>query len=494
MTPLRVVILGGGTAGWIAANLIAKIWADRPVTITAIESRAVGIIGVGEGSTPQLKNLFDRLGIAEAEWMPACNATYKAGISFHGWSDRPGFASYFHPFASSLDDRTQPAHFLASHMRRSGLDVPAHPDAFYLSARLAREKLAPLPARNFPFDVGYGYHFDAHLVGAFLRERAIAQGVVHRDATIAHVALAASGDVAALVTEDGERIAGDLFVDASGFRGMILQQALGVPFIAFAENLFNDAAVVMPTPPAPGDPPCETRATALTSGWAWSIPLTNRTGNGYVYSTRYTDPQAAEIELRRHLGLLDSAVPARHLAMKVGRVARHWERNVLAVGLSQGFIEPLEATALHLVQATVEGFLEQWDAQGRDTFNATINARFEGVRDYIVAHYRMSKRSDTDYWRDSTTHENLSDSLKAIITCWFTGGDLPREIADQDIARYYSAMSWHCLLGGHGNFPARLQPPPPQAPRIEMAVIDDFLARCALNFPRHADALQALAA
>jgi len=172
-TMLRVVIARGGTAGWMAANLMAHHWQGAPVSITVVESPDIGIIGVGEGSTPQLKAFFDRLGIAETDWMPACDATYKNGISFHGWSERPGCEHYFHPFPSAIDLHTNPAFSFHSHFRRQGFDLAAHPDRFFLTARLARDRLAPLPDHRFPFDLSYGYHFDAYKVGAFLRKTSL---------------------------------------------------------------------------------------------------------------------------------------------------------------------------------------------------------------------------------------------------------------------------------------------------------------------------------
>ncbi|HEV7233242.1 MAG TPA: tryptophan halogenase family protein, partial [Sphingorhabdus sp.] len=400
----RFVILGGGTAGWMAACLIAKKWPQHEVTV--IESPDIGIIGVGEGSTPQLKVFFEQIGLSEAEWMPKCNATYKAGISFHGWSERPGFESYFHPFHTDLDGFTLPQFAYHTRARRTGRDVCAHPDRFFLPTRIAAERRAPLAPPNFPFEIGYGYHFDAVLVGKTLREHATGTlGVLHLERTVSEVLLAEDGSVESLRTGPDELVLGDFFVDCSGFRGAIVQKALAEPFQPFAENLFNDRAVAMPTPNEVGDIRSETRATALSAGWVWKIPLTNRAGNGYVYSSRYVDPDAAETELRAHLGLLDADIEARHLQMNVGRVARSWVKNCLAVGLSQGFIEPLEATALHIVQATVDGFIQAYEQGGMtgehaDEFNERIARRYDGIRDYIVAHYRMNQRSDSDYWRD----------------------------------------------------------------------------------------------
>ncbi len=481
---LRFAILGGGTAGWMAACVVARAWPWANVSV--IESPEIGIVGVGEGSTPQMAQLFADLGIADADWMPRADATYKAGIEFVGWSDRPGFAHYFHPFANAVDLHTEPAFHHAARLRRAGRDVPAHPDGYFLNTRLAAEGRAPIAPRRFPFAAGYGYHFDAHKVGHVLRARALASDVVHLSRKVETVEVA-NGAVAALILDGGDRIEADLFVDASGFRSVIAQGALGVRFLPFADNLFNDRAVVMPTPPDPAGPRPSTRATALSAGWAWDIPLTARTGNGYVYSSRYIDPDAAEAELRTHLGLGED-VPARHLQMKVGRVETSWTGNCLAIGLAQGFVEPLEATALHVVQTTIESFVKAYadggfSAQHRDAFNAAVAARLEGIRDYIVAHYRLARRSDTPYWRDATGHDRLSDSLKAVMTCWFTGGDLPAEIARQDIARYYAPLSWGCLLAGYGVFPDPKTPGPP------LPDYADFLARCAENFPTHAAVL-----
>lgn len=488
MTPPRVVILGGGTAGWMAACLIARAWPRAHVTV--VESAAIGIVGVGEGSTPQLRHFFATLGIAERDWMPACDATYKAGIVFRGWSAAPGFAAYTHPFASDVDLHSEPAFHAAARARRTGHDVAAHPDRYFLNSRLIADGSAPIAAENFPFDAAYGYHFDAHKVGAFLARHAATLGVVHREGHVDDVVVGEDGDVRHLLLSGGDQIEGDVFIDASGFRARIIQQALGTAFVAFADNLFNDAAVVMPTP-ALDTPPVHTTATALSNGWAWHIPLTTRVGNGYVYSTRYCSPDQAEAELRAHLGVGDHGT-ARHLNMKVGRVVDSWRGNCLAIGLAQGFIEPLEATALHIVQATVEGFIQAYRDGGftprhRATFNATIERRYDGIRDYIVAHYRLNRRTDTPYWRDAAGHDRLSDSLKAIMTCWFTGGDLIAEIARQDIARYYAPLSWGCLFAGYGLFPDRLIPAPAPDDRI-----DDLLRRCALNYPPHRDALERL--
>jgi 2-polyprenyl-6-methoxyphenol hydroxylase-like FAD-dependent oxidoreductase len=493
--PRSIIILGGGTAGWMAANLLQHHWGARGSHVRLIESSDIGIIGVGEGSTPQLKAFFDTIGIEERQWMGRCNATYKTGIEFIGWSKADGPESYFHPFPTDIDGFTAPQFFYNTRARRTGRDVWAHPDRFFLPAALARHVQAPLSPPNFPFRASYGYHFDAQLLGAYLREVATGRGVEHIDAQIASVELDGAGNVAALLAEDGRRFEADFFVDASGFRALIIEGALKEPYYASGENLFNDRAVVVQTPLPPEGPGVCTRAFAKSAGWIWRIPLQNRIGNGYVYSSRYLDPDAAAAELRDHAGLPEDA-EVRQLTMRVGRVERSWVRNCLAIGLSQGFLEPLEATALHIVLATVGRFVEQVERQGLGTdaqlaFNRDIGARYEGIRDYIVCHYRTALRRDTDYWRDAGSMDCLSDSLKGVITAWFTGADLAEEVVRQGIASYYNAVSWHCMLAGYGNFPdaSKLQPPGADIQKIDMDEIDKFVTGCAMNFPSHAEAL-----
>jgi hypothetical protein len=454
----RIVILGGGTAGWITANALIDRWGDKGIDITLVESPDIGTVGVGEGSTPQLKVFLDSIGVKESEWMPECKATYKNGISFANWSTKPGFERYFHPFASQSDRFTTTAFFFNTLARRQGVDVHAHPDRFHLAARLAENRQGPKPDENFPFVVDYGYHFDARLVGQYLGGVARARGVKHLEARVLQVNQAGDGDIASLSAEDGRLIEADFFIDCSGFRGALIQKTLDVPFLSFSDNLFNDSAVVLPTAQVQ-DIGSQTVSTALKYGWAWEIPLTHRIGNGYVYSSAFCSADDAEKELRGVLGLLDSNVEARHLKMKVGRLANHWHRNCLAVGLSQGFIEPLEATALNLVCNTVNNFMafvekdQGLSGRSRDAFNQRVNRDFELVRDYIVAHYVLNSRGDTDYWSENTQNRNLSDRLQQILQIWTSGKNLSEEIERQQIPTSYTARSWYCLLSGYGYYP-----------------------------------------
>jgi 2-polyprenyl-6-methoxyphenol hydroxylase-like FAD-dependent oxidoreductase len=487
-TRKRIVILGGGTAGWITASAMIDSWADKDIDITLIESPAIGTIGVGEGSTPRIKLFFDSIGVQESEWMPKCNATYKNGISFANWSTRPGFDRYFHPFVSTVDQHTTTAFYFNTYARRRGIDVHAHPDRFFLAAKLSANRQGPIPNETFPFVVEYGYHFDANLVGEFLKEKAKERGVKHIAAKVIDVKQASNGHITGLLTDADETIEGDFFVDCSGFRGTLIQKTLEVPFWSFSENLFNDSAVVLPTDPEVNIG-SQTVSTAMKHGWAWEIPLTHRVGNGYVYSSSFCSSDDAETELRTHLGLLDSDTEARHLKMKVGRVEEHWHKNCIAVGLSQGFIEPLEATALNLVCNTVYDFIETVDAKGfagpgREEFNERVNERFENIRDYIVAHYIMNSRDDTDYWRQNGDNKHVSETLQQILQIWTTGKSLSQEMERLEISSSYTAMSWHCLLAGYGFYPD-IKPTSVDravASKIDMHEIDEFIRRCSLNF------------
>lgn len=491
----KILIVGGGTAGWMAANLLAKELKATEFQITLLESPEIGIIGVGEGSTPQLKSLFDSLDIAEADWMAECDATYKLGISFKDWSSAPGFSEYFHPFPATTDRHTAQAYVYNCYLRRQGVDVETLPDNYFLPAFLAQHKRGPVPDSNFPFPVSYGYHFNAYLLGEFLKNHGVSLGVEHLQAKVVGIERNQAGDIASVSTQDGHSYHADFFIDATGFSSLLLQQTLGVSFKSFGNNLFNDSAVVLPSD-AKEQPNSYTTSSAMKYGWGWDIPLRSRTGNGYVYSSDFCNRETAETELREKLGLLDSPIEARHLKMRVGQVEQHWSRNCLAVGLSQGFIEPLEATALHLVQSTIERFIpflkgNQLDHASQKEFNTDISNRFEGIRDYIVCHYKLNSCSDTPYWRANANNPAISDSLQKLIRTWSSGGDLAHEIEHQGISKYYPVISWHCLFSGYGTYQQfdKLIQNDVRARRFNTGDVIEFNIRCASNFKDHASQL-----
>lgn len=499
-TPHRIVIVGGGTAGWMAANLFAHHLADANVHIQLIESPDIGTVGVGEGSTPTLKRFFETLGIEEREWMPVCHATYKVNIRFDGWSPSSGIDSYSHPFISQLDVHSERAFHVNCLTRRLGLDVTTTPDKFLFNGYLARHNLAPIAPPNFPFRIEYGYHFDSGKLGEFLKQRAKALGVVHSAANVVGVHQHPDGSIASVTLDDDRTLAGELFIDCSGFRSLLLQETLNVPFESFSNNLFNDAAVVIPTPPG-SSIPVETRATALPHGWAWKIPLNHRTGNGYVYSSAHCDRDTAEQTLRAHLNLGEEQTAARHLSMRVGQTQQQWVKNCLGLGLSQSFIEPLEATALHLVQLGIEIFIEHYTkgnltAKHQAAFNTIMHERVERVRDYIVAHYKLNTRNDSAYWQDNRNNMHLSESLLQLLDVWFRKGDIVEEIQRQKLQSHFSASSWHSLLAGYGAFPS-LNPNQPTADDRQGDLfmekrLGELFDGCRLNFDTHIATLATL--
>jgi hypothetical protein len=490
-----IVIVGGGSAGWMTALILARSLVARGVEITVLESPTVPTIGVGEGSTPWLRGFFDRLGIEEAEWMPECQATYKCGITFDGWCTKPGFESYFHPFASPLDNLTMTQFIHNAEARVKGVNVDASPGRFFISAKLAARRLAPKPAENFPFDIWHGYHFDAVLLGQFLHRKALQRGVRYRACHVTHATRDEQGAISSVVTREDDTIRADIYVDCSGFSALLIEKTLHTPYVSFADNLFNDAAVALPSPIS-ASIPSETVSTALRCGWAWKIPLTSRFGNGYVYSSRFCSPDEAEHELRESLGLLESDTPARHLKMKIGRVTQAWNKNCLANGLSQGFIEPLEATALMFIQRTATRFAEVLELgdlgpAAHDQFNRTINELFEGTRDYVVTHYKTNTRTDTAYWRENAANEHISDALKQLYSMWTTGQSIGPGVLKQAIGKGYPLVSWYAIMAGMGIFPdaRELRAPIAAAALENMVGIDDLLERSAANYRDHGTVL-----
>jgi tryptophan 6-halogenase len=494
--PVRhVCVVGGGTAGWMTALLLARTSYGPRLKVTVLESPQVGIVGVGEGSTPWLRGFFDSVDIEEAEWMPACHATYKNGVTFAGWSTKPGCASYFHPFASMLDNMTMGQFLHNVHARLNNADVDAHPDRYFIAAELARTDKGPKPRHSFPFDVWYGYHFDATLLGRFLGRKCVERGVRHVERHVTQVLLDERGDIDRLQLDGGDTLDADFFVDCTGFSSLLIGKALQTPFNTYADNLFNDSAVALPS--ALGERiGSQTISTALRHGWAWKIPLTNRHGNGYVYSSAHCSADQAETELRTHLGLLDADVKAVHLKMRVGSMARHWNRNCVAIGLSQGFIEPLEATALLLVQRTAMALVEALEGgdlgdavQAR--FNAAMHRHFEGTRDFIVAHYKTNSRTDTDYWRANAANTALSDPLRELLGTWLARQPLVGGLQKGRFGYGFSTMSWYSLLAGVGVFPDEdLRPPTAAEAAYDPVTIDNLVSRSALNFPDHRELLR----
>lgn len=453
----KIVIVGGGTAGWMAALLFAKQWKHKGFTVVLVESADIPTIGVGEGSTPYIRHFFSKLNIAESEWMPRCSATFKNGISFDNWTNKPAYKQYFHPFPSGFDQQHFDIFKQHVHWRRNGANIQVHPNDYFLTASLADHARSPIASVSSIDNAGHAYHFDAGLLAKFLCEKAIPLGVQHIKANVENVEVHPNGDIAAVNTHLGQHIEGDLFIDCSGFKQILIHKVLQVPFVSFRDNLLNDSAIAIASK-AEKTPKLQTLSQAMDFGWRWKIPLTTRTGNGYVYSSQFVSSNKAEEELRRKLGALESDAEARHIRMKVGRSARHWERNCVAIGLSGGFIEPLEATGLQIIQVSIEQFISHWEkgefgTQYQTAYNDGVNAVFEHIRDYIVLHYLANSRTNSTYWQSCRGDISISDSLSEVLRVWSTGGDLDAELKRQKIDQYYPSLSWYVLLTGMGILP-----------------------------------------
>jgi hypothetical protein len=492
---LKILIVGGGTAGWMAAMHLQHSWADRGFEISLMESSRIGTVGVGEGTTPLIKEFFDRLGIPETEWMPECNATYKCGISFPGWSTIPGYESYFHPFFSELD-RSHVHHFWDnSNLRRGGHDVPAHPDAYFVSTEIARQFRCPVPRQPFEFENVYGYHFDAALMGQYFKKKAMAMGVNFIEDTISDVELDEQGNIRCVVSEHHGKVHADYFVDCTGFRGLLIQKAMGQELVSMRSYMFNDSAIAMPTPLPDSDRiPSETVSKAMPHGWVWHIPLMSRMGNGYVYSSDHSSPDQIEAEFRAYLGEDAKDVDALHLSWRPGRLENHWHRNCVAVGLSQGFLEPLEALMINVIQRSIEGFVEGFEGGGftdryRADYNAWINRFIDGMRDYLQLHYKLNTRQDSDYWRAGRENTDMSDHLATIVEAWDGDADIDRVLFDHINELVYQRTSWYCMFAGMGRFPAPDKGPLRLPARQERRAHEASVAR-AHDFWMHADYLK----
>ncbi len=463
--PKNILIAGGGSAGWMTASVFLRSLGRAGSKITLIESPNIPAIGVGEGTTPLFKRFLGFLGVSEEEFIAECKATYKHGIEFPGWTSSEEFETYFHPFASPSYRYYEQEFFDNCNRRRNGEVANTDPSGFFFNAELAIQRKAPVreTPRNTD-NMDYAYHFDTAFMADFLKQRCIDEGIRYAVDDISDVVVGNDGNLSHLETVNSGELHADFFVDCTGFRRMLLGKILDSEPISYGDRLFNNSAVVIRTPvPAEVDLPPYTESTALKCGWAWRIPLMNKISWGYVFSADYTTREDAEQELREHiaadpLGEDATGITPLHIKLSSGRVDEHWKRNCLAVGLSQGFIEPLEATALGLTQFTINRFITYFSRGGfqatnRDHFNDIINEAFDRTIDYIQMHYKLSTRNDTQYWRDCSANENITPTMRAIIEGWEKPSVDFISILKQQVHRSsYAPYSWYCILSGMGRY------------------------------------------
>jgi tryptophan halogenase len=452
-----VVIVGGGTAGWMAATLMAQRLRQQNVAITLVESSAIGTVGVGEATTPAIRDFFREAHLEEGEIVRASGATLKLGIRFDGWSGSTG--SFFHPFGLY----GTPSNDVAFHQywfkqQAAGSHVPL--GAYSLATALAeagRMMAPPRPAPDYAF-FDYALHFDAGLYARHLKQVATARGVRHVDAHVVAVRRnAETGLVAAVDTAEAGAIAGDLFIDCTGFRSLLLGGALGEPYVDWRAFLMADRAVAIPC--AHGDSAALepfTRATARDAGWQWRIPLQHRVGNGYVYASAHLSDDEAVATLTGTLEGEPLAEP-NLIRFITGHRERFWSGNCIALGLAAGFLEPLESTSITLIYSGIQRLLELWPDRSFDPalaadYNRITTLEYERVRDFLMLHYWANRRPGQPLW-DAARAMALPDKLAHKVRMFTSRGRMVRHEWDA-----FGDPSWLSMFVGLGLTPERWDP------------------------------------
>jgi len=447
----RIVIVGGGTAGWMAATALRSLLPASSVEL--VESEEIGIVGVGEATFPTIRDFHTAMGIDETEFLRATHGTFKLGIEFRDW--RTKGEHYFHTFGDYADI-AGPA-CLWGQYHRVGDPTLGVLGEQCLPTRMAIEGRFVKPQSNDIRLYNYAYHFDANLYAQFLRTLALKRGARRTEGRIVEVTRHEDGGVRQLKLADGRVVDGDLFVDCSGFASLLLGRALEEPFVDFSHWLPVDRAWAVPSAPSGAAVTPYTRATALEGGWAWRIPLTDRVGNGHVFSTRYIDEDRARTQLLEQLDGEALAEP-RMLRFTTGHRQRFWVHNVVAVGLSSGFLEPLESTSIFLIQRGLSKMLDLLKpgkppaTAAVAQYNRDMVKAFVRIRDFILLHYCLTGRQDSALWRDMASKE-LPDTLAFRLHAWRQTGALKQYTEDG-----FEPSSWLAILAGMGCWPERTDP------------------------------------
>jgi tryptophan 7-halogenase len=453
----RIVVVGGGTAGWMAAASLAHfLQGSRATKIIVIESSQIGTVGVGEATLPTIRAFNATLGIDEVDFMRKTQATFKLGIEFTHWNEPGG--RFFHPFAPyGAALQAVPFHHcwlrLKSLGEQTALGEYCLPIAMAQSSRFAQ----PAVKSTAPYgSFSYAYHFDAALYAAYLRDYAMARGVTRLDRKIVDVKQRSEdGYIDSVVLEDAESVAADLFIDCSGFRGFLIEDALQTGYEDWSHWLPCDRAVAMPCESAE-DPAPFTRAVALEAGWNWRIPLQHRTGNGYVYCSMYLSDEDAVLALRGRLEGRSLAEP-NLLRFTTGQRRKFWNKNCVALGLASGFLEPLESTSIALIQSGIAKLLTFYPAEGFsavdiDEANRLMREEFERIRDFIILHYKATRRTDTPLW-NRCREMQIPETLARKIALFRSRGHIVRYAEES-----FEDSSWLTMYAGFGILPPRYDP------------------------------------
>lgn len=459
--PKSVIIVGGGTAGWITAGYLAQTLATQKaegVAITLIESADIGSLGVGEGTFPTIRRTLKRLGIDEADMLRECDATLKQGAKFVNWRSTPGQRAhnhYMHPFAvtQARGDLDLLPYWL---LGVAGDDInwdEVNTVQKFISDRNYAPKRIVDP--DFTGPLNYAYHFDAIKLGAFLRKHVIGMGVKHITDTVDTVELDERGYISGVMTRGNGTLSADLYVDCTGFRAELIGKAMQAPYKSCRDVLFCDSALAIQVPyDRPDAPiPSYTISTAQESGWTWDIGLHQRRGIGHAFSSDHTNDARAEEVLRTYIGPAAEGTELRKFKFNAGFREINWSRNCVAIGLSSGFFEPLEATGIIFaeVAAVMLANLFPWGGDYEPAarqFNELMLKRYQRARDFIKLHYCLSERRDTEFWRDNVSAHTIPDSLKELLERWRNRPPEPIDIdANVDI---FSEVSWQYVLYGMG--------------------------------------------
>ncbi|HEU4625448.1 MAG TPA: tryptophan halogenase family protein [Steroidobacteraceae bacterium] len=494
--------MGGGTAGWLTAGVIAAKHRHRMpagFSVTLVESPNVPIIGVGEGTWPTLRTTLARIGVSETEFIRRCDVAFKQGARFARWTTGADDDSYYHPlmYPQSFSQVNLAPHWLAEGSGRSFCD------AVCPQGRICDDGLAPKTIATAEFDAiaNYAYHLDAGKFAGFLQRHCCEKlGVRHVLADVRRANLTEDGDVRSLDTVQAGEIEGDLFVDCSGFKALLIGETYGVPFKECGDVLFCDRALAVQVPyESETTPiPSQTISTAQSAGWIWDIGLPTRRGTGYVYSSRHISDEDAERELRRYLGPIADGRSVRKITLRCGHRATFWKHNCVAVGLSAGFLEPLESSAIVLIEMSAKLIAEQLPAcrEVMDViaarFNATTHYRWGRIIDFLKLHYVLTKREDTAFWRDNRLPETVPERLKDLLLLWRYQSPWFHDEFDR-IEEVFPAASYQYVLYGMG-FRTEVEPEAlaGDAAAAARAMRENMMQteRLRVGLPRHRDLIR----
>ena len=449
----KIVIVGGGTTGWMAAGSLSKFIEDKDISVTLIESPNIGTIGVGEATIPNIVAFNKNIGIDEVELIKATQATFKLGIKFDNWYKEN--STFFHPFADyGLKINDVEFHHYVNRMKSEGADINLQDYCFASTLAGLNNFAQPNPNPQTPLaDYSYAYHFDAALYAQFLQKFSVKKGIKHISANVCDVNLhQESGFIESVTLEDGRKIEGDLFLDCSGFKGLLINGAMNIGLTDLSKYLPCDRAVAVQTELV-GSPSPYTIATGLDAGWQWKIPLQHRMGNGYIYSSQFSDNQTAQDNLLAHVD--GKAInDVRQFNLPLGAREVIWHKNCVALGLASGFLEPLESLGLSLIQTALSKLYNHFPDMSFNEHdiaevNRLHNAELERAVDFLVLHYKLTKRTDTEFWRYCQDMP-IPDSLAHKIEVFKSQGHVV--MYDQES---FEQASWLSMYNGFNVMPKR---------------------------------------